>query len=323
MTCKKLLNFAWKALLPATTATLWLSACGVPSSEESYDRLHSDSGHRGLPYTKLVERIDQLQKNAQDQVQVVRYGKSVENRDLILIRLANDQAALRAKSGETRPAVLITQAIHGDEYQELADRLAATYAESPQSHEKYQKFIDNGGILYIVPVVNPDGYDRRQRGNRQGIDLNRDWHSDYEKVEGFRSPETKALSQYLQQELAVSGATLKMSLDYHCCSLGKSGGLLIHPWGTSQDLGDGSIPEADVKRFEYLGSYFQNYFPKASYGTPAQTVNYTAKGSLMDYMYEQDHALALSYEGLYNREHQLFETHARFWDGLLEKVETL
>ncbi len=295
---------------------LGLTSCGETGTDEAqYSRVHSDSGYRGPAYEKLLSSLDQAQKEQAESIEVIRYGRSVEGRDLALVRIADPKVS--SKAVEPRPAVLITQAIHGNEYQQIADRIVLDFSSGAKTFAGLHDFLDEGGIVYIVPVVNPDGYERRQRENRQGYDLNRDWPSTYNQVDGFKGPETKALAEFVKADLKKWGAILKLSFDYHCCSLNSGSTLFLHPWGTSKDLRDGTIPEEDIGRFEGVNDIFQGYFKGAKFGTPYQTVRYTAKGSLMDYFYEEQGALAFSFEGVYKQEHLNFDRHAEFWDKIL------
>jgi predicted deacylase len=95
-----------------------------------------------------------------------------------------------------RPAVLITQAIHGNEYQQIVDRLVLDYSNGKKTLPGLEDFLEGGGLVYLVPIVNPDGYERRQRENRQGYDLNRDWPSDFTGVEGFLGNLTRSARRH-------------------------------------------------------------------------------------------------------------------------------
>lgn len=89
--------------------------------------------------------------------------------------------------GETleRP-VLFVGGVHGDEPEgvTLANELLSWLREN----EKIQS--ENLRPWILIPCINPDGYSRAQRGNGQGVDLNRNFPSrDW-------SPESKAPRYY-------------------------------------------------------------------------------------------------------------------------------
>jgi protein MpaA len=85
-------------------------------------------------------------------------GWSVEGRPL---------AALRMGRG---PRVLLLMAsIHGSE------PAGTPLLEALRRHLEEQPSLLDGLTLYLLPVANPDGLVRRQRFNRRGVDLNRNF----------------------------------------------------------------------------------------------------------------------------------------------------
>ena len=108
-------------------------------------------------------------------------GRSVRGRPIRLLERGNDA------SGRV---ILVVGCIHGNECSGLAvtRRLART---SP-----------SGFQLWILPVLNPDGYAARTRQNARGVDLNRNfrarwraggqrWDPEYPGPRPFSEPETR------------------------------------------------------------------------------------------------------------------------------------
>ncbi|MBF0442400.1 MAG: succinylglutamate desuccinylase/aspartoacylase family protein [Oligoflexales bacterium] len=316
MTFKKQIRLAGSFLTLAIFMTFTLSGCGESSDENNYSIVHSYSGYKGASYEKIISELRQLQVENPDMVEVVTYGKTLGSRELVLVRISGSKRG----AGLERPAVLMTQAIHGNEYQKLADPVPYEFVRNMGRHENFAKFLSAGGILYVVPVTNPDGYENGRRGNASGYDLNRDWPLRRAGKEGFSQPETSGLGKYIAEDLRSSHGSLKFSLDYHCCSMESGSGYILHPWGTSDTLGDGTIPEGDRTRFEDMGGYFKSVFQGYKYGTPNELVRYKANGSIMDYLYENYGTLAFSFEGVYSYEDKNFLKHAEFWDGIFQKV---
>ena len=89
-------------------------------------------------------------------------GNSVEGRAIAPIVLGSPAATHR---------VLVVGCIHGNECAGLAivRRLARTTAPA-------------GTEIVVVPNLNPDGYRRDTRGNARGVDLNRNFPSEWSRV---------------------------------------------------------------------------------------------------------------------------------------------
>lgn len=86
-------------------------------------------------------------------------GMSVEDRPIVEF----------AAPGVTSPTVLILGGVHGDEPKSvfLARQLLNLLRDQPPGD------MNSGWV--IVPLVNPDGYERRKRRNANGVDINRNF----------------------------------------------------------------------------------------------------------------------------------------------------
>ncbi|MFC5677600.1 DUF2817 domain-containing protein [Aeromicrobium endophyticum] len=108
-------------------------------------------------------------------------GHSVKGRDIVAWRLGEPSSTKK---------VLLLAAMHGDEkgsvqtLRNLRDGRAI-----------------KGADIWVVPVVNPDGYARNTRQNAHGVDLNRNFGAKWRKIGGatnsgrraFSEPETRAV----------------------------------------------------------------------------------------------------------------------------------
>ncbi len=108
-------------------------------------------------------------------------GHSVKGRDIVAWRLGDPSS---------KKKVLLLAAMHGDEkgsiqtLRNLRDGRPIT-----------------GADIWVVPVVNPDGYARNRRQNAHGVDLNRNFGAKWRKIGGatnsgrraFSEPETRAI----------------------------------------------------------------------------------------------------------------------------------
>jgi hypothetical protein len=117
--------------------------------------------------------------------ETVVLGSSVLGRPIIAYRVGDPDA------GTT--AVLLGQ-MHGDEPAGVV-LAQAVLAGRPLA----------GVDLWVVPTMNPDGAAARRRQNARGVDLNRNWPSDWRRLRGqydsgpapLSEPETRALQAFL------------------------------------------------------------------------------------------------------------------------------
>lgn len=90
---------------------------------------------------------------------VSRIGRSVEGRPIQLYA-----------SGESMsPRIVVLAGMHGDEPKSVS--IARLFIERLQADE----LAGDTASWAIVPIVNPDGYQRRKRRNARGVDINRNF----------------------------------------------------------------------------------------------------------------------------------------------------
>ena len=171
-------------------------------------------------------------------------GTTVEGRPINGIRISDDAANV----DPSEPAIFIVGCHHAREWISvevplyLAEQLTENYASDPA----IRRIVDSGEI-WIVPILNPDGYlytdtnnrmwrkNRRDNGNGTfGIDLNRNYSyqwggagssgspgsQTYRGPAPFSEPETAAVRDLFDQRPFVGGLT------YH-----SYGQLVMSPWG--------------------------------------------------------------------------------------------
>jgi murein peptide amidase A len=111
-------------------------------------------------------------------------GRSARGRPIAAYRLGTARLARR---------VLVVGGIHGDE---------------PEGLKVTQRLISrarvHGASLWVVPNLNPDGRSARTRHNARGVDLNRNFPSEWEPlgVSGprpFSEPETRAVARLIRR----------------------------------------------------------------------------------------------------------------------------
>ncbi|MFH0982655.1 MAG: M14 family zinc carboxypeptidase [Planctomycetota bacterium] len=175
-------------------------------------------------------------------------GLSVGGRHLWAIRISDDVLV-----EEDEPEFKYIATMHGDEIvgtkmcMMLIDFLLTNYGTDPQATN-----IVNEVELWIVPLMNPDGYDRspRSRYNNNGVDLNRDFP---EGTEG--DPNTTAGRQV---ETAVImnwsfGRSFTQAANFH-------GGALVANYPFDND-GMGSVysPTPDDDMFIWISEEYSQY----------------------------------------------------------------
>ncbi len=204
---------------------------------------------------------------------------------------------------EGEPEVLFTALHHAREPQGLATVLLSLWdlLRGAAAGDAEAQYLLANRRLFVVPVLNPDGYVYNQttdpdgsgfwRKNRRantdgsrGVDLNRNYgvewgHDDsgsspngnsetYRGAAAFSEPETAAIRDF------VDAHRIRIALNYHSFS-----NLLIYPWGYEEDLytPDSAAFVAQARLLTADNGYLA--------GTGNQTVGYVTNGSSDDWMY--------------------------------------
>lgn len=182
----------------------------------------------------------------------------------------------------------------------VADRLVREY----DGDEAIRQFVDTTE-LWIVPVVNPDGYqyswgqDRYWRKNRRegyGVDLNRNFSvawggagssglkrsQTYRGGRPFSENESAALRDLAKRE------GIRLHIDFHAY-----GQLVLYPWNHSDK------PTDDQARFAALGDRLASAI-HAAHGTQYRLMRgvelYTSAGTMTDWMYGEAGAVSFTIE---------------------------
>ncbi|XP_055585997.1 carboxypeptidase B-like [Uranotaenia lowii] len=208
---------------------LWENRDGHRMTWKAYHRLED-----------IYEWMDYLAKTFPELCSTKSIGKSLQQRDLKVLRISN--------GNPSNAAVWIDGGIHAREWISPATvtYIVHNMVEEWDDQPEYIKAID----WYVLPVHNPDGYeftqtyDRLWRKNRRGssfglcagVDLNRNYGykwggqgaskqpcSDIFAGSGpFSEPETKAVQDFMQ----TSAANWKGFLTFH-----SYGQYILYPWG--------------------------------------------------------------------------------------------
>jgi murein tripeptide amidase MpaA len=225
-------------------------------------------------------------------------GTTVEGRDIWAFKISDN-----VTTDETEPEVLIDAVIHAREGVAGMQSMYFVYdlLQKYMQNDPEAKFLVNNREIFIVPIINPDGYEYNRsiapsgggmwRKNRSdngdgtfGVDLNRNWGhfwgydnsgsspnpaSDlYRGPSGFSEPETQAMRNF------VNARRFETALNHHTFS-----NLMIRPYGYNEAT---TCP--DEQAFTEYGPILteQNGF---LYGKASETVGYNVNGSTDDWMY--------------------------------------
>ncbi|XP_016841765.1 carboxypeptidase B isoform X3 [Nasonia vitripennis] len=230
----------------------------------SYHRLEDIHGY-----------LDYLANTYPQLCSVMTIGRSVEGRELKVLRISKGTA--------NAPALWIDGGIHAREWISPA---SVTYIIDYLVEHSDQLEAD----YYILPVVNPDGYEytfrgdrlwRKNRGNPQkggsciGIDLNRNFgyrwggqgtskqpcRETYAGTGAFSEPETRAIKNFFE----ASAANFKAYLTFH-----SYGQYILYPWGY-----DRRVPP-DYKDLDNVGKQMAAAMRAAGGANSAYTVGNSA-----------------------------------------------
>lgn len=263
-------------------------------------------------YQETVDELQNLQKQFSDVMALFSIGKSVENRDLWMVRMSADSAV--------KPATVFMGGHHAREHVsvEVPLRLVRYLLEEYQKKNPRIVSIFNNYEVFVLPIVNPDGKEfdvasgnyQHWRKNRSknsgvsyGVDLNRNYgygwggagastspsNETYRGPSAFSELETQAIKKWIEQTPQVS-----MLLSYHSFSQ-----LVLWPWG---HVADKIADPKDLAIFESMGkkmAAMTGYKPMKSGDL------YLASGDTCDWAYGEHGIFAFT-----------FELDPRnFWDG--------
>ncbi len=228
---------------------------------------------------------------------ILSFMTTAEGRKIYYVRISNSPDSLQNK-----PRILYTALHHAREPESLTQLIYYMW----YLLENYNKKADittlvNSCEMYFIPCVNPDGYvynqttnpngggfwrkNRRDNGDGSfGVDLNRNygykWGFDnsgsssstssdtYRGPSAFSEPETQMLRDF------CVNYQFKIAINNHTYS-----NVFIYPWG--YDNNHLTKDSATFSQYAQTLTQCNNF----QFGTPNQTVGYTANGTSDDWMY--------------------------------------
>ncbi len=181
-------------------------------------------------YQQTCDFLEHCIKKYPDLIKIESIGKTWENRDIMLATISLD-----VQHADLKPAMLYTGTVHAREWigNELGVAFIDYILENHLSNPSIQQTLTNN-TLYIVPCLNPDGFEysrthfsfwrknRRDNGDGTfGVDLNRNFSVGYQKSKDtssnvhsgphpFSEPETTAMKNFVDNHKNIT-----IALDYH------------------------------------------------------------------------------------------------------------
>jgi hypothetical protein len=246
-------------------------------------------------YSAITARLGELAELAPDRASVQAIGSSLEGRPLWALHI-----------GHGATPMLIDGTQHAREWIAamvstcVADRLVRGYDQDTA----IRAFVDHTS-LWVVPVVNPDGYQyswstdrywRKNRRDRHGVDLNRnfsvawggDGSSKNERSETYRGPYAFSEPETIALRSLVKREQIAVHVDFHAF-----GQLVLFPWNYT------STPAKDRDRFAGIGDRIASAMFAAHqtrYALKPGVELYPAAGTMTDWMYGDAGAMSYTIE---------------------------
>uniref|UniRef100_A0AAQ4NXP9 Carboxypeptidase D, a n=1 Tax=Gasterosteus aculeatus aculeatus TaxID=481459 RepID=A0AAQ4NXP9_GASAC len=277
-----------------------------PSTEETVETYNAYYN-----YVNLTGRLRSLAQKYPRIANLSSVGRSVEGRELWVMRITEDPRG----DAPGKPKFKYVGNMHGDETVSrqvlvyLVEDLLTKYGEEP----RITALVDTTDI-YIMPSMNPDGFERaaegdcggssRARNNARNADLNRSFPDQYDgtSVNPDTVPEVTAVIKWIQEMKFVLSGNLH-------------GGTVVasYPFDDSalhQQQGHYSKAEDD-KLFRYLASVYSQNHPGMKTGvpncddSPDETFEngiingaqwYDVPGGMQDYNYLHGNCLEITME---------------------------
>ena len=158
-------------------------------------------------YNELTAFMQEIADQYPDITRLESIGQSVQGRELWVMEISDNPGV-----NELEPEFKYVANMHGDETvgRELSlyliEWLVEGYGNDPRSTD-----LINNTDIFIMPTMNPDGFEMGQRYNANGIDLNRDFPDQFTDVSNTtngREPETRAVMEWTWEHHFVLSANM-------------------------------------------------------------------------------------------------------------------
>ena len=183
-----------------------------------------------MSYQESLDFLYKMQKSYPKLIEIIKIGTTYEGRDIVLAKISKN-----VEKADEKPAMLFTGSVHAREWigHELALKFIEYVANNQDIDPELEKSL-NQSTIYMVPCLNPDGYEYSRkhfsfwRKNRRinhdgtvGVDLNRNFSIGFVKQkdtssnvyggeEPFSEAETRAIKEFVDTHENIT-----IAFDYH------------------------------------------------------------------------------------------------------------
>lgn len=239
---------------------------GYPTSAQVAQKLKS-----------LAERFPKIMK-------LISIGKSVKGRELLVMKISDN-----VELDEVEPEFKYISSMHGDEItgRELTTKLIEEIGQKYGNDSEITELVNNTEI-FIMPSMNPDGSDLKQRANANYYDLNRNFPDitrDTHSTPNGREIEVQNVMKFQSQR------KFSLSANFH-------GGTIVanYPWDSKYDL----HPLDNFVKDLSLGYSELNPDMRSSSEFPRGITNgaawYIVRGGMQDWSYVWHNDLQITIE---------------------------
>jgi hypothetical protein len=235
-------------------------------------------------HAQITAKLQAAVAKRPDIMKMFSIGKSVKGKDLWVVKISDN-----VNVDEVEPEFKYISSMHGDEITGrelttfLVEEIAQKYGTDPEITE-----LVNNTEIFIMPSMNPDGSERKQRGNANSIDLNRNFPD-------ISNPNSNTISgrQIENQHVMTFQASRKFTL-----SANFHGGTIVvnYPWDSKYER---HPLDAFVKEMS-LGYAELNPEMRSSTEFPGGITNgadwYVVKGGMQDWSYFWHNDLQITVE---------------------------
>ena len=158
-------------------------------------------------YEELTSFLQNIAENYPNITKLESIGQSVNGRELWVMEITDNPGL-----NEIEPEFKYVANMHGDETvgRELSLYLIEWLVEGYNNDPRATEIINNTDV-FIIPTMNPDGFENGSRYNANGIDLNRDFPDQFSDPHNStlgREPETRAIMEWTSDHHFVLSANM-------------------------------------------------------------------------------------------------------------------